>query len=136
MFGQAQNDGMASDTPNTIPEMRWNERITIARTRVGINKSEFARRAGVSTATTADWETGNIKMIDGRNLVKIAAILKVSPEWIMNGSGQPGEDEEAIREFAAVYRNATPEGRDYLRSTIQAVGKKQEQDAQEKNSAA
>lgn len=116
---------------NTIEGMTWNERITIARDLLGIKKSEFSRRVGVSTATTADWESGTIKMIDGRNLVKAAEVLKVTPEWIMTGKG--GQDAtSAEMEFSWVYRHVSDRGRDYLRDSV--AGAKAiylEQDAEE-----
>ena len=104
--------------------MAWNNRITLARERLGINKSEFARRVGVSTATTADWESGVIKMIDGMNLVKVASILKVTPEWLITGSGEEKNDADinsVVVEFAWVYRNATAEGKSFLRNTVKVA---------------
>ena len=104
--------------------MNWNRRITIAREKQGINKSEFARRVGVSTATTADWESGTIKMIDGRNLVKVSAVLNVRPEWLMNGSGlMDAEDEEGavVREFDRIYRSVTTEGQSFLKGSLAAA---------------
>ena len=95
--------------------MNWNERITIAREALGIKKAEFSRRVGVSTATTADWETGVIKMIDGLNLVKAAQVLKVSPEWLMTGEG----DDPAVAEFARIYARATDAGREFLKNAVQ-----------------
>lgn len=89
----------------------------MARTNLGITKSAFSRLVGVSTATTTDWESGTIKMIDGRNLVKAAEVLKVTPEWLMTGKG--GQDDRAVEvEFSWVYRHATDRGRSYLRDAI------------------
>lgn len=108
---------MPSAKQNTIPVMNWNERITIARNHLAITKSEFSRRVGVSTATTTDWESGKIRMIDGRNLVKAAEVLKVTPEWIMTGRG--GKDASAAEiEFTWVYRHVSDRGRDYLRDSV------------------
>ena len=102
--------------------MTWNKRITVGRERLGVSKSEFARRVGVSTATTADWESGVIKMIDGKNLVKVASVLKVTPEWLITGSGEAGNDaNDVVVEFAWVYRNATAEGKSFLRNTVKVA---------------
>lgn len=102
--------------------MSWNKRITLARERLGINKSEFSRRVGVSTATTTDWESGTIKMIDGKNLVKVASVLKVTPEWVMTGFGvNESKDENfnaVMAEFAWVYTHATERGRAVLDSAL------------------
>lgn len=113
---------MPSISPTKIDRMGWNKRITIARTRLGINKSEFSRRVGVSTATTTDWESGQIKMIDGSNLVKVAAVLNVTPEWIMTGFGPRDASDDAfnaaVAEFAWVYSHATEQGRAVLGTAI------------------
>lgn len=101
--------------------MRWNERIKIARELRGLNKSAFARLAGVSTATTTDWEKGKIKMIDGEHLIKVASVLRVTPEWLMTGWGEKeaGEDvNTVVTNFAWVYRNVGEEGKLLLRSSI------------------
>lgn len=104
--------------------MRWNERITIAREALGIKKAEFARRVGVSTATTADWESGKIKMIDGEHLVKVAKVLKVTPEWVMTGFGSREADTHSIvAEFAWLYHNTTDEGKSFLCNAVKAAGK-------------
>ena len=104
--------------------MTWNKRITVGRERPGVSKSDFARRAGVSTATTADWESGVIKMIDGKNLVRAASVLKVTPEWLMTGLGEEENGANAnnvVVEFAWVYRNATAEGKSFLRNTVKVA---------------
>lgn len=114
---QALFHGTPSGMENTMEHMNWNQRITIAREDLEISKSEFSRRVGVSTATTADWETGTIKKIDGWNLVKAAEVLGVTPEWLMTGKG--GKDARAVEvEFAWVYRHATDRGRRYLLDAI------------------
>lgn len=106
--------------------MKWNDRIKVAREALGINKAEFARRAGVSTATTADWESGKIKMIAGDHLVRVAQILKVTPEWIVTGMGTRAQDSEAhsiMAEFAWLYHHTTEEGRVFLCNAVKAAGK-------------
>lgn len=116
------SQGMPSDSSHKLEKMSWNKRITIARTRLGINKAEFSRRVGVSTATTTDWENGQIKMIDGRNLVKVASILNVTPEWIMTGFGIADTKDDdfnaAVAEFAWVYAHATEPGRAVLSTAL------------------
>lgn len=117
-MSQEQNSGTPSDMENTIPEMNWNQRLTMARNNLGITKSAFSRLVGVSTATTADWESETIKMIDGRNLVKVAEVLKITPEWLMTGRGG-GQDARAVEmEFSWVYRHATDKGREFLQVAI------------------
>ena len=116
-MSQEENSGTPSELENTIPEMNWNQRLTLARNTLGITKSAFSRLVGVSTATTADWESETIKSIDGRNLVKVAEVLKITPEWLMTGKG--GQDARAVElEFSWVYRHATDKGREFLQVAI------------------
>ena len=116
---QGVSMGIPKINPATIRDMGWKERIKAAREQLGISKSEFARRVKVSAPTVTDWESGGIKMIDGANLVRAAEILHVTPEWLINGSGDA--DNDAVVEFAWVYRRATSEGRDFLRKSVAAA---------------
>lgn len=76
----------------------------------------------MSGPTVTDWEGDKTKMIDGSNLVKVAAILQVTPEWIINGSNAMDTDEAiVVQEFAWLYRHAHAEGRQYLRNTIKGA---------------
>lgn len=68
--------------------MNWNSRITEKMTELGITKAEFSRRVGVSGPTVTEWENGKIKTIKGKNLVKAASVLRVSPEWLLTGRGE------------------------------------------------
>lgn len=75
--------------PNTfsfsLRPMNWNRRITERRTAIGLSKAEFSRRVGVSGPTVTDWENGVIKTLAGENLLKAAAVLEVTPEWLLTG---------------------------------------------------
>ena len=64
----------------------WYERLTQKRKEVGLNKAQFARAAGVSSPTVTDWENGVMRP-NGDNLLKIARVLKTTPEWLMTGNG-------------------------------------------------
>lgn len=77
-----------ADIRNVVTDnnMKWNERLKLAREKRGLNKSQMSRLVGVSSATTTDWESGSIKMIDGEHLVKVASVLKVTPEWLIGGT--------------------------------------------------
>jgi SOS-response transcriptional repressor LexA len=67
------------------------ERITYARTKAGLSKANIARAVGVSSPTVTDWESGKIKNIEGANLLKLASVLKVTPEWLQTGKYPPKE---------------------------------------------
>lgn len=65
--------------------MTWNSRLKKARTDLAISKSELAKTVGVSAPTMTDWESGEIKKIDGENLLKLSDALGVSPRWLLWG---------------------------------------------------
>lgn len=67
--------------------MNWNQRITERRKALEYSKAAFSRLVGVSGATVTDWESGVIKTLAGENLLKVAAVLKVTPEWLLTGKG-------------------------------------------------
>jgi len=67
--------------------MTWNERITQAREAKNIKKSAFAKLVGVSAPTVTDWESGQIKKIDGENLIKVCSVLEITPAWLLHGIG-------------------------------------------------
>lgn len=72
-----------------LAEMNWNDRIKQMREKNGLKPAVFAKLVGVSGATISDWESGVIKQISGKHLVKAAAALGITPEWIMTGYGSP-----------------------------------------------
>lgn len=72
-----------------LAEMNWNERIKQRREEKGLKPAAFAKLLGVSGASISDWESGVIKQISGKHLVRAAAVLGVTPEWIMTGHGSP-----------------------------------------------
>lgn len=61
------------------------ERIKEAREENGLNKSEFARRVGVSAPTVLDWENGTITSIKTTNLLKACQALNRTPGWVLHG---------------------------------------------------
>jgi transcriptional regulator with XRE-family HTH domain len=65
----------------------WNKRITIARKAKDWTKSKFANEVGVSNPTVSDWESGEIKKLEGENLLKICEVLQISPRWLQFGEG-------------------------------------------------
>lgn len=69
----------------------WNERLTIARKARGYNKSELARGVDVSNPTVTDWESGEIKKLEGENLLNICEFLQISSRWLILGKGEMEE---------------------------------------------
>ena len=66
--------------------MSWNTRLQNTRVERGLNKSELARRVGVSAPTVTDWESGKIQNIESNNLQKVARVLGVTVEFLLTGS--------------------------------------------------
>lgn len=56
--------------------------IKIARTNAGLSQKEVAITLGVSVPTVSDWESGK-KFPSGKNLVKLAQLLKVSTDYLL-----------------------------------------------------
>ena len=69
------------------------DRIRHARKETGLNQAELAARVGVSQPAVANWESG---VHDPRRmmLAKIAAVLRVSPEWLAGGDRSPVETDK------------------------------------------
>lgn len=63
----------------------WNKRISARREEMGLSKSEFARRCGVSAPTVNDWENGDIKELSGPKLLKICEALSLDPWEVLAG---------------------------------------------------
>ena len=63
------------------------DRIKLALTEAGLDQSELARLVGVSSVAVNGWCTGSTKTIKGDNLLKAAAALRVTPEWLSSGKG-------------------------------------------------
>lgn len=72
----------------------------------GITQAELARHAGVSGASVSDWVRGvtdptHIKAVP---LLKAAACLRVSAEWLLFGAGTPPPHApQRAREPEAIY---------------------------------
>jgi transcriptional regulator with XRE-family HTH domain len=65
-------------TPITITS-----RLKQKREALGISQAELARRMTVSRASVSIWESGG--NISQDNIVKLAKILRVTPEWLQYG---------------------------------------------------
>lgn len=56
------------------------KRIKQARSKVGITQAELSRRMNITRASVSIWESGGNVSQD--NIIKVAKILKVTPEWL------------------------------------------------------
>ena len=53
------------------------------RTRLGYTLLDVAKRMGVTEATVQRWESGNIKNLPHKRIVKLAEVLEISPTELM-----------------------------------------------------
>lgn len=63
------------------------ERLTTAMERSGITQAELARACGVKPPSVNGWLSGKSKFLRGENLLKAAAVLGVSQQWLATGEG-------------------------------------------------
>lgn len=103
--------------------MKWNDRVKEARVNAGISKSDFAKAVKVSAPTVTDWESGEIKKIDGENLLRAASVLGVTAEWIIFGTViDNGEDVQAATVANAFKRIADPAQKEAILTQLKAFG--------------
>jgi transcriptional regulator with XRE-family HTH domain len=60
------------------------ERIRRFRKKAGLTQRELASRLGVTTGAVSQWELDQVNVL-GKNLVKVASILRVSPGDLLSG---------------------------------------------------
>jgi transcriptional regulator with XRE-family HTH domain len=62
------------------------KRLRYAREQAGLSQSSLARQVGIKPQAIQFIEAGNVRR--PRNLVEIAAVLGVAPEWLLLGKGR------------------------------------------------
>ncbi|MDP2815748.1 MAG: helix-turn-helix domain-containing protein [Rectinemataceae bacterium] len=62
------------------------ERLKIALDESGLRKTDLYKRAGVSSGAVTQWLDGTTKSLKGKNLFKVADVLRVNPKWISGES--------------------------------------------------
>lgn len=62
----------------------FGQRVTTRMDELGLTGVEVAKYVGVSSTTITNWRTGEHEAT-GRALVKLAEILKCSPDWLLHG---------------------------------------------------
>ena len=106
--------------------MTWNARLTEARERAGIKKTDFADLVRVSTATTTTWENGNTQELKAENLLTICDVLNISPYWLMRGT-KPAFSQEEL-EIIACYKEAGTRGKEWILRTARLERNSPEKD--------
>lgn len=69
----------------------WHDRLKFAREQIGVRPIDVAKEVGVSSATVSDWESGEIKKLEGENLLKVCEFLNISPRWLIFNKGEMTE---------------------------------------------
>ncbi|MFC4158258.1 helix-turn-helix domain-containing protein [Chitinimonas lacunae] len=71
------------------------DRISLALKHAGMSQSELARAISIKSPSVNAWLNGRTKSIDGENLIRAAAALKVDATWLATGAGAgPVEQDE------------------------------------------
>lgn len=92
------------------------KRIKARRKEIGMSAEELADRIGVSHATMYRYENGGIERVTTKRLGEIAAVLRVSPDYLLVGydppaTPAPGDDRlsSEINELITLAKSSTPE---------------------------
>ncbi len=99
------------------------ERIRAIRQERRITQEELANAVGVSRSAVAQWETGRSGQITG-NLARIAQVLGVGVEFLMQGGGVVSVPEASTGDEIAMlrlYRECAPEDRQILLRTARRL---------------
>lgn len=70
-------------------------RLKWQRLKAGLSQANLAELAGVSQVTIQHLESGRNQ--NSKHLISIATVLKVDPNWLLNGTGLPAEGYYPIR---------------------------------------
>lgn len=99
------------------------ERIRVTRQERRITQEELAAAVGVSRSAVAQWETGRSGQVTG-NLARIAQVLGVGVEFLMQGAGPVSVPEASTADEMAMlrlYRDCAPEDRQILLRTARRL---------------
>ena len=95
-------------------------RIKLARQAAGLTQDGLAAAVGVSRSAVAQWETERSGQV-GANLARVAALLGVSPAYLLTGEGAPeggdGPETSQERSLLRLYRHLNEEDRAFLMRT-------------------
>ncbi len=98
------------------------ERIRLTRQERRITQEELAGAVGVSRSAVAQWETGRSGQVTG-NLARIAQVLGVGVEFLMQGAGASIPEPSTGDEMAMLrlYRECSAEDRQILLRTARRL---------------
>jgi len=99
------------------------ERLATAMKNANISQAELARLCGVRPPSVHGWLNGKSKFLRGENLLKAAAALRVSEDWLATGQGSPSRDEQQptyVRPDPAILVRAYS----FLDNSLKILGKK------------
>jgi transcriptional regulator with XRE-family HTH domain len=100
-------------------------RIAAARQARGWTQGELATHVGVSRSAVAQWETGRAGQVT-TNLARIAEVLEVGVEYLMQGHDQRAPVQAANAEETAMlrlFRACTAEDRQMLLRTARRLAR-------------
>ncbi|SDT97943.1 S24 family peptidase [Pseudomonas yamanorum] len=70
--------------------MEFKDRVAARMRELNLNATDISKLTGVSKATVSFW-MGGINGAKGKNLLSLAKVLECSPDWLSEGTGQPGD---------------------------------------------
>lgn len=76
-------------------DKRMGQRIREMREQKEWTQAELARRIGVSRATVNQWESGRIKNIRLRTVLKVVSVLGTTLQYLVLGPSQPARQRAA-----------------------------------------
>lgn len=79
---------------HSLSYMEFKDRLAAAMSAAETTQDQLAKRIGVSQPTVNSWVTGKATNIRAGNLFDAARCLKVSPQWLHDGTGSPGHTED------------------------------------------
>lgn len=83
--------------------MSLSTRLREAMNDVGMSQAELARRCGVKPPSVNGWLSGKSKFLRGENLLRAAAALGVSDQWLATGKGAKTRMALAVNDVSADY---------------------------------
>jgi transcriptional regulator with XRE-family HTH domain len=94
--------------------MKQGDRLRKYRKNKGLSQESLAALCNMSRVTITQIENGNVKSIDGSNLINICNVLNISPQWLTTGKGDPSPASlTEVQEPAAAYQ-ANPKSKPHM----------------------
>lgn len=84
--------------------MNLGSNLKLQRKKAGLTQSEFAQKTNTSVATLRRWESGQTSP-DASKIIKIAEVLKVSPEEIFSGNSIKNSDDNFKNDASSLNPN-------------------------------